>query len=220
MYIPELNTYFIHIPKCGGTSVEMYFFNKVCGFPNLSPPHIFKQLGRENGSRYHFGNATPERLPTGETQHLSAWQLKQWDIKEFTHAAYTFAFVRNPWHRFVSETMWKQQNLGMTNHTFEAQVRLQAAQAHPSNLKITVPHNMPQWKFVFDENNVLLVDDVFKLEEMQSAEVIISEKLGRKVDFGHVNKTQRKDYSEYLTTDIKNALYPYIKKDLEIFNYD
>jgi hypothetical protein len=102
MYIPEINTYFVHVPKAGGTSVELFFLRNVCGYPDFQERNMFRQFitkygGRINASRYHFGQPTPERLPTGETQHLSAWQLKAWNDKAFTGSKYTFAFVRNPY---------------------------------------------------------------------------------------------------------------------------
>jgi len=220
MYIPEINTYFIHIPKCGGTSVEMFFFRNVCGFPNMADNgKMFEQLGREIGAKYHFGQKTPEPLPTGETQHLSAWQLKEWNDPSFCNSNYTFAFVRNPWHRFVSETIWKQQHLGMRTHNLEAQIRMQSMES-TYQMKLNRPHNAPQYKFVYDQHFNLLVDDVFKLEEKDKAEKVISEKLNMKVEFGHHNKSKRKDYDDYLTPKIKKDLYPYIHKDLELFGYE
>ena len=41
-----------------------------------------------------------------------------------------------------------------------------------------------------------------------------------KVEFGHHNKSKRKDYDDYLTPKIKKDLYPYIHKDLELFGYE
>ena len=211
MNIPEINTYFVHIPKTGGTSVEMFFYRNVCGFPHMQPKGIFEQFvqhygGRTVAARYHYGQPTPERLHTGETQHLSAWQLKQWKDPAFCNANYTFAFVRNPWHRFVSETIWKQQHLGMRTHNLEAQIRMQSMES-TYQMKLNRPHNAPQYKFVYDQHFNLLVDDVFKLEEKDKAEKVISEKLNMKVEFGQHNKSKRKDYDDYLTPKIKKDLY-------------
>jgi hypothetical protein len=225
MNIPEINTYFVHIPKTGGTSVEMFFYRNVCGFPHMQPKDIFQQFvhhygGRTVAARYHYGQPTPERLHTGETQHLSAWQLKQWKDPAFCNANYTFAFVRNPWHRFISEVFWKQQHLGRRDHTFLGEIHVQYQEQAYHKMKILAPHNAQQWKFVYDENMNLLVDDVFKLEEIDKAEKVLSEKLNMKVKFGWENKTNKKDYSEYLTPDLKRKLYPLIEKDLEVFGYE
>lgn len=226
MYIPEINTYFVHIPKAGGTSVELFFLRNVCGYPDFKERGIFRQFitkygGRINASRYHFGQPTPEVLPTGETQHLSAWQLKAWNDNSFMKSKYTFAFVRNPIHRFVSEVIWKRERLpGQANISFEQQIRNMQIEYERTTMKIRTPHNAPQYKFVCDEKDNFIVDDVFKLEEMGKAQKVISEKLGIDVNFGHENKTNRRDYNSYLNQTIVNNLKPLIKKDLEMFGYD
>ena len=217
MYIPKLNSYFIHIPKCGGTSVELFFF-KLHGY-DIQEKNIWPQLVRYGniGPRFHFGNRISG--VRYETQHVSAFHAQRVGLKEFTEANYTFAFVRNPWHRFVSETFWKQQTLNMKNHTFEEQIRMQRRESTRQIDRI-LPHNAPMWKFVLDNEDNLIVDDVFKMEEMDKAEKKLSEVFNMPIKFGHHNKTKRKDYSEYLTSEIKNALYPCIKKDLELFGYE
>jgi len=226
MYIPEINTYFVHVPKAGGTSVELFFLRNVCGYPDFQERNMFRQFitkygGRINASRYHFGQPTPEILPTGETQHLSAWQLKAWNDKAFTGSKYTFAFVRNPFHKFVSEVIWKRERLpGKVNMTFEQQIRAMEMEYQRNNMKIRTPHNAPQWKFVYDEKDNLIVDDVFRLEEMDKAQKVISEKLGIPINFGHENRTARKDYKEYLNANLVKQLKPLIQKDMEVFGYD
>ena len=217
MYIPKLNSYFIHIPKCGGTSVELFFF-KMHGY-DIKEKNIWPQLLRYGniGPRFHFGHNVPGIKY--ETQHVTAYHSKRANIKEFMESKYKFAFVRNPWHRFVSETFWKQQVLNMKNHTFQNQIQMQKNNAGNSFDHIR-PHNAPMWKFVYDKDMNLLVDDVFKMEEMDKAEKKLSEVFNMEIKFGHHNKTTRKDYSEYLTPEIKKNLYPYIQKDLELFGYE
>jgi hypothetical protein len=55
---------------------------------------------------------------------------------------------------------------------------------------------------------------------MGKAQKVISEKLGIPINFGHENKTVRKDYKEYLNSDLVKQLKPLIQKDQELFGYD
>jgi hypothetical protein len=215
MYIPNLNSYFIHIPKCGGTSIELFFF-KMHGL-DLPDRDLGRHLnGKPDGKKFNWGWRVPG--VRYETQHITAYHCKKYDVEDFKKSTYKFTFVRNPWERFVSEVFWKRQRMNM-NISFEKQLQMHATEVNES-IDIAQPHNAPMWKYVYDENNNLLVDDIFKLEEMDKAEKILSEKFGRKISFGHVNKTDKKDYREYLSPEIRKQLYPLIKKDLEVFGYE
>ena len=217
MYIQQFNSYFIHVPKAGGSSIEKFFFNLAGLQPDMH--NVFGSLGRQEAAKWHFGNHVPG-LRHSETQHLTAWDCKRYNVTEFLNADYTFAVVRNPWHRFVSEVIWKRERLNMKKHTFKDQIALQGILCDNNLSNNNRPHNTPQWKFVFDENGRQAVDDIFKLEELHKAEKKLSEVFGIEVKFPHVNITKRNNYEEYLTEDIKRHLYPIIRADLEIFNYE
>lgn len=215
MYIPKHNSYFIHIPKCGGTSIELFFF-KMHGL-DLPDTGLGRYLnGNKYGKLFNWGFRVPG--VTYETQHLTAYHCKKYGVEDFTKSSYKFAFVRNPWERFVSEVFWKQQ-VERQKITFEDQMRMHATEVN-NNIDIKQPHNAPMWKYLYDENGELMVDDVFKLEEIDKAQQVLSERFGEKIVFGHTNKTNKKDYNEYLTSDVKRNLYPLIKKDLEVFGYE
>lgn len=215
MYIPNLNSYFIHIPKCGGTSIELFFF-KMHGL-DLPDRDLGRYLnGKPAGRKFNWGWGVPG--VRYETQHITAYHCKKYNVEDFKNSSYKFTFVRNPWERFVSEVFWKRQRMNM-NISFEKQLQMHATEVNES-IDIKQPHNAPMWKYVYDENNNVLVDDVFKLEEMDKAEKILSERFNQKISFGHVNKTDKKDYTEYLSPEVRKQLYPLIKKDLEVFGYE
>ena len=214
MFLPKFNSYFIHIPKCGGTSIELFFF-KQHGY-DLKPDNIYGQLGHKNGPQFHYGNRTPERLPTGETQHLSANLLKKWNNPEFVNSKYTFAFVRNPYDRFISEINWRKNIL--RNRGFDENKYLSLLE-HCKHGNIFNPHNMAMHHFVYEGDN-LLVDDVFKLEEIDKAEKKLSEVFNIDVKFGHYNKTGKGSYRDVISQDVLTRLKPLIQRDLELFGYE
>ena len=215
MYIPKYNSYFIHIPKCGGTSVELAFF-KMHGL-ELPDRNLGRHLnGTEDGIKFNWGWRVPGLRY--ESQHITAYHCKKYGVEDFKNSTYKFAFVRNPWERFVSEVFWKRQRMGK-NISFEQQIKMHASESN-NNINILHAHNAPMWKYVYDADGKLIVDDVFKLEEIDKAEKVLSEKFGEKISFGHFNKTDKKHYKEYLTPEVRKQLYPLIKTDLEIFGYE
>jgi hypothetical protein len=214
MFLPKFNSYFIHIPKCGGTSIELFFF-KQHGY-DLKPDNIYGQLGPKIGPQFHYGNKTPERLPTGETQHLSAKLLKKWSNPEFVNSKYTFAFVRNPYDRFISEINWRKNVL--RNKAFDENKYLALLEQYKHG-NIFNPHNMAMHHFVYENDN-LLVDDVFKLEEIDKAEKKLSEVFNMEIKFGHYNKTGSGSYKDSMSKSTMQRLKPLIQRDLELFDYE
>jgi hypothetical protein len=69
MYIPKYNTFFIHVTKCGGTSVELFFLNEA-GF-NYS--HADMTNGDKRARIKDWFIARKLKPPLGyETQHITA----------------------------------------------------------------------------------------------------------------------------------------------------
>ena len=86
-YSKETNTsiLYIHIPKCGGGSVEEFFKN--------------------NHYRQFMWTAKPWRLSKCSSQHMHASMLETYlNIDRFD---YVFTVVRNPVHRMISEYKWR-----------------------------------------------------------------------------------------------------------------
>lgn len=199
-------TIFVHIPKAGGTSIE----------DMLWPD---KSTRTENDLWMGFVKPYYNKYQTGGLQHLTSSQIRTEIGEEIFNRYYKFSIVRNPWDKIVSQYVYmgKREDLrkfiGMKNKcSFEKYLQLITKKEHVQWKK--------QLEFILDDNGDLLVDDVFKLENMADNVSQLSAKVG--VDFSqlpHNNKGVRKPYREYYTNETKEIVADMYRHDIDYFDY-
>ncbi len=176
---------FIHIPKCGGTSVEDVIWPK-------------DQGRTEQDLWMGFVTRFENKYQTGGLQHLLAWQVRDEVGRDVFGAYYKFAFVRNPWDRIVSQFSYMQQRpdlmdyLGMTSETeFKSYLELIRLKEHVQW--------MPQVRFLLDHDGSILVDRIGRLEVFDYDCAQIFADLGLKFGHlpGHVNQSKRQAFQYY-----------------------
>ena len=176
---------FIHIPKCGGTSIEDVIWPKDRG-------RAEKDLWMGFVTRFE------NKYQTGGLQHLLAWQVRQEVGRDVFSAYYKFAFVRNPWDRIVSQFAYMQQRpdlmdyLGMSSETeFKSYLELIRLKEHVQW--------MPQVRFLLDHDGSVLVDQIGRLEVFDKDCAKIFADLGLGLDQlpGHVNRSTRQAFQYY-----------------------
>jgi chondroitin 4-sulfotransferase 11 len=116
--------------------------------------------------------------------------------------AFTFAFVRNPWERYVSA--WSQMNEG-----------------RPSEIVITAPvvHFRPQHEFICDENGEILVDFVGRYENLLVDWAYVCATLGVSAELAHHRPGKHGPYHAYYTPETWEQLSAMYARDIEIFGY-
>ena len=176
---------FIHIPKCGGTSIEDVIWPK-------------DQGRTENDLWMGFVNRFENKYQTGGLQHLLARQVREEVGRDVFSDYYKFAFVRNPWDRIVSQFAYMQQRpdlmdyLGMTAETeFKAYLDLIRLKEHVQW--------MPQVRFLLDQDGSVLVDRIGRLESFNEDCAQIFAALGLTLDQlpGHTNRSKRHSFRYY-----------------------
>lgn len=195
MILEKFNSVFVHIPKTGGTSVE-YFFLREMG---LNPPEPLNAGTFYKGLK-HLGLGRKEDFPL---QHLRAWELKK-RLLNYSQK-YSFSLVRNPTDRFISELAWK--NLPITKKDlFEY-------------LKGDSYRTQSQHSYLHSEDGTLLVNEVFKLENIGLLEETLSDRFNIKVTLPHEQASSRPRIEKSLYDFIDRKMRCYRKLDFESFDY-
>lgn len=160
LYLPKYNSYFIHIPKTGGTSIEFYFIRDH-GIPIEMGKHVrvYKELHRE----FIIG------------RNFESHPVHHYDVREaardfeFTKADYTFSIVRNPVERFKSECKFRRRT----------PVELLREKSY---------RTLPQYDYLHEKQE-LKVDEVFRFEEWEKMESRLSEVFNKKISLPHEQKS-------------------------------
>ena len=199
---------FIHIPKCGGTSIE-----------NLIWPRPEDRT--EANLWMGFISKYRNKYQTGGLQHLLASQVREEVGLDIFNYYYKFAIVRNPWDRIVSQFAYMQTRpdlmdfIGMQPDTeFKAYLNLIQAKQHVQW--------MPQTDFILDQDGTLLVDKIGRLESLEEDFIEIFRILGicrEQNKIFHFNRSQRESIDHYYDQETIEMVSEMYSSDISFLNH-
>ena len=148
------NYLFIHIPKTGGSSIKRMLE------PTLTIRDVL--LG---GTPFGEAIATHYLQKYGIGKHATAVQLKKELGKDQYNAMYSFSIVRNPYFRTLSIFLFLKQ---WKKGPYHNEIRLikTLSQFLKSSVIEKDPIARPQATWITDDNQHLLIDEIYKLEEL------------------------------------------------------
>ena len=201
MIDPAKMLIFVHIPRCGGTSIENLLF----------PRRTEDNLWMGFVDPYH------NRWQTGGLQHLMAWQIREEVGEAMFNACYRFAIVRNPYARAVSQyvyTMTQREDLrefaGIAPGAgFREYLKAIQRVAH---VQWTPAHEFVYW------DGELLVDDVFKLEEISGIKPLLVE-YGLPPEIPQHNRSTHRPWREYYDDETRGIVREMYAEDFRRFGY-
>jgi hypothetical protein len=148
--------------------------------------------------------------------HISLEQLRKFmDPAKFAEY-FKFAFVRNPFDRFVSYCSFVTRE-GNAFKTDPKRVMRRMLAEPPSEHVLFWPQNT----FLVDGAGNLLTDYVGRVETMQQSFEFIASKIGiPPVQLEKVNATERSAYRDYYDQELIDGVAKLYADDLRLFGYD
>lgn len=190
---------FFHIPKTGGTSIEKALI----------------LTSKKDGYGVHEKKAM---------QHFD-WKEYQsiLGIKKYNQY-YKFAVSRNPYQKVISDYFWlkyvaKINNDNFQKKTFDEYLNYceHIVKNKLYNLTIYHDHFKPQYEFLYDSNNKLMINKILQFENFEYVKKFV--KIRYKANVEHTNSNKNKQKLE-LTTTQKNKIYKIYEKDFILLKYE
>lgn len=148
--------------------------------------------------------------------HLSLQQIRPFLGEEAFARYFKFAFVRNPFERFVSYCAFMTREDGAFLARPRETMRFFLFKERP----LSHPLFMPQHVFVADATGALLADAVGRVERMQASFDEICARIGvPSAPLEKVNDSVHGDYRDYYDRDLIDGVAALYARDLELFGY-
>lgn len=162
-----------------------------------------------------------KRLPFPELSrighgHLSATQIKPVLGEERFERYFKFAFVRNPYDRFVSYCAFMSRQ----SNVFETQP--QGFMKHVIRDLRPFDHVLfrPQYEMLCNERGELAMDFVGRVEQLQNDYNLACAKIGiPSSSLAQINASRHRHYSDYYDDDLKAWVGAFYRRDIELFGY-
>jgi len=149
--------------------------------------------------------------------HISLAQLRPFLEPGKFESFFKFAFVRNPFDRFVSYCAF------MTRKGGEFEKNPQAIMRHILSSPGPRSHILfqPQCSFIAGPDGALLTDYVGRVEQMQSSFDEICDRIGiPRSTLEKTNESKRAGYREYYDDRLREGVAKLYARDLELFGYE
>jgi hypothetical protein len=205
MIISALHRFiFVAIPKTGTHSIRRALRDHL-------GPEDWEQVGLFVERKFPI----PELARLGHG-HLTLDQVRPYLSLATWESSFKFAFVRNPFDRFVSYCAFITREDGEFQRE-PRKVMLELLAEPPLDHILFQPQN----NFVTDPNGELLSDYVGRVEEMQQSYDHICEHLGiPSTQLDRVNSSSRDDYRGYYDDELIEGVAKLYARDLELFGYE
>ena len=195
---------FFAIPKTGTHSVRQALR------AHLGPDDL-EQVGLFENKRFPF----PE-FAEFKSGHVSARQIRPVLGDEVYNSYFKFAFVRNPFDRFVSYCAFLSRDNPSFDNNPQAYMNWVVSKLRPVDQLLY----KPQCEFITDANKSLQIDFVGRNETMQASYDAICEKIGiPSATLGKVNSTAHRHYRDYYTPELVDLVRAQYQDDLKLFGY-
>lgn len=150
--------------------------------------------------------------------HLSLAQVRPYLGEDIFGGYFKFAFVRNPFDRFVSYCAFLRNDDGAFEQRPREVMRHFLFEQPPEHHVLF----QPQSSLLVDEDGeTLLTDGIGRVEDMQASYDAICARIGipsRPLD--RVNGSERGDYRQYYDRALIDGVAARYAQDLELFGYD
>jgi len=168
------------------------------------------------------GTSIIKALDMKRTTHKTAKELKEeydeWD--DF----FSFSIVRNPWDRMVSiyfhfkrvnekPIIKKKVDIPSTFSDF-------IYEFNEKKIKFNTILYQQQADWIYDDNQNLLVNQIYKFENYSDEVEKIFNKLGIKKKLTHERRTIHEHYSTYYAEETINIVKNLFEKDIILFGYE
>lgn len=149
--------------------------------------------------------------------HLSFQQVRPFLGEQDFGRYLKFAFVRNPFDRFISYCAFATSREGSFQKDPKGVMRHFLFRAPPH-------HHMvfwPQYKFLTGPDGRIQADLLGKVEDMQASYDAICLRIGiPSTTLQRANSSQRGDYHDYYDQELIAGVKSHYARDLELFGYD
>lgn len=195
---------FAAIPKTGTHSVRQALRE------HMSAEDL-EQVGLFINKRFPF-----EELAAIKHGHITLEQIRPFLGEEAFGSYLKFAFVRNPFDRFVSYCAFMTRATDAFSRDPRGVMRHILFEVRPMQHILFVP----QHTFVTDGEGRMLADVIGRVEDMQASYDAICARIGipsRTLD--QVNSSRRGDYRDYYDQPLIDGVAELYRRDLELFGY-
>lgn len=149
--------------------------------------------------------------------HISLAEIRPFLGDDVFGDYFKFAFVRNPFDRFVSYCAFVTSREGSFLRDPKRVMRHFLFTAPPTSHIIFRPQHL----FLTDREGTLLSDYLGKVEEMQASYDAVCERIGiSSTLLDHANRSRRGDYRDYYDQELIDGVAKIYARDLELFGYD
>lgn len=149
--------------------------------------------------------------------HITLLQVRPFFSEAVFSTYFKFAFVRNPFDRFVSYCAFITRQKGLFEHDPRRVMRHFLFDQPPESHVLF----QPQHGFVTDADGELLTDAVGRVEDMQASYSAICERVGIPVSrLEQVNSSRRGDYRQYYDQQLIDGVSQRYQRDLQLFGYE